>query len=1075
MPKPTLVQKLFGQPSQTYYFPSLKDYHSTKSELIRIAATLSEEEDEPDGRENTFRPIPSHATSLSRKHSRRSSATPPRASTSALRLEDDEDEAKRAAIHSIASYPSVHNQPSPHVNRDAPVKYLNYPPPQPPPPPPRTRSVPVRDLVADADTSCSDGDIDIFYTPRSSFYTPQTSPATMAALLEPQAVASALLPPHSYSQNPESDTDSAPVSRTPSGSSISSTCSSHSERDDVFSATSHATTSTPLTTPVSSVQGGPREDDVEAITIASSTRRRPQSMYLSSSAPKVSASERASRRRSQAEVRSVTYTDADWARDVRWLAPPPDKTTSPRRRPRSIPTDLVPTLETLSSEAVATVHLKPPTPAFAAPTPRPGSRSRSKGDRSSRHSNRQSGVRMSALVEEDESEYDTGISSCEPSRASTPVHFDLRSGSSPNLGSTPAAPFNAQSRTLSSPQVQLLSPDARLADYARQQAQGLSRSAPDTLSPLSANEPYSATLPTHALPAPFPSSSSPPANGYTSLTLPRAGYANLKGKALGEGHVDLVRAGVAQSSMATIEVVRGAAALAAAAPKRSSTFSLGRTFSLSLRPKKRRESATPAHLQAAAPLPVTFTVHVAPPSFVPPSHVLVQVFAVALDGLDSLLVQEKVEAGVGAAPEKGKGRKPGFVPGRSFVGKALECGWEVKDEVCKRGEWVMGLLDVRKCGALAEFVLVERHRMYRAPQPRAQTSTLFPPRRRAHTRTLSLPSHQPASGLTPSRRVSSTPTHLSLDQLALLPLCGLPAHRAVRTFADVLAAGRAREDPDRGARVLILQGHDGPGALAMQLLRKTGARVCVQVPESAVRPIEKPSSEPAEDGEKTSKEPRSRREQVEERLLSWGAEEICVGDPLFVIEQLARKGTAFDAILDTVGSVDIWEAAQKLFLLGPTPPASPALSMTSLDETGGVRSKKSRSRAQFTTLVGDMPARAIPSAQDNLKSGFRSLRRSSTASARSGGRRVKRTLGYTWISAAADVDFEGEDVRDSLASVVSMVERGLMKPWIGGGDGEDDEGKVLPFEKAPEAFRRDMLGPHGILKDGGTCVVKICQ
>ena len=37
MPKPTLLQSLLGQPSQTYYHPPQRDYHSTKDELFRIA------------------------------------------------------------------------------------------------------------------------------------------------------------------------------------------------------------------------------------------------------------------------------------------------------------------------------------------------------------------------------------------------------------------------------------------------------------------------------------------------------------------------------------------------------------------------------------------------------------------------------------------------------------------------------------------------------------------------------------------------------------------------------------------------------------------------------------------------------------------------------------------------------------------------------------------------------------------------------------------------------------------------------------------------------------------------------
>ena len=38
----------------------------------------------------------------------------------------------------------------------------------------------------------------------------------------------------------------------------------------------------------------------------------------------------------------------------------------------------------------------------------------------------------------------------------------------------------------------------------------------------------------------------------------------------------------------------------------------------------------------------------------------------------------------------------GYIPGRSFVGRVLECGWEVRDEEVRKGEWVVGLLDIKK-------------------------------------------------------------------------------------------------------------------------------------------------------------------------------------------------------------------------------------------------------------------------------------------------------------------------------------------------------------------------------------------
>ena len=38
----------------------------------------------------------------------------------------------------------------------------------------------------------------------------------------------------------------------------------------------------------------------------------------------------------------------------------------------------------------------------------------------------------------------------------------------------------------------------------------------------------------------------------------------------------------------------------------------------------------------------------------------------------------------------------GYIPGRSFVGRVLECGWDVRDEEVRKGEWVVGLLDIKK-------------------------------------------------------------------------------------------------------------------------------------------------------------------------------------------------------------------------------------------------------------------------------------------------------------------------------------------------------------------------------------------
>ena len=48
----------------------------------------------------------------------------------------------------------------------------------------------------------------------------------------------------------------------------------------------------------------------------------------------------------------------------------------------------------------------------------------------------------------------------------------------------------------------------------------------------------------------------------------------------------------------------------------------------------------------------------------------------------------------------------GFVPGRSFVGRVLEVGWELGDEVIRKGEWVVGLVDVRKVGLIILWPLL---------------------------------------------------------------------------------------------------------------------------------------------------------------------------------------------------------------------------------------------------------------------------------------------------------------------------------------------------------------------------------
>jgi hypothetical protein len=329
----------------------------------------------------------------------------------------------------------------------------------------------------------------------------------------------------------------------------------------------------------------------------------------------------------------------------------------------------------------------------------------------------------------------------------------------------------------------------------------------------------------------------------------------------------------------------------------------------------------------------------------------------------------------------------------------------------------------------------------------------------------------------------------------------------------------------------VLQGHDGTGALAVQMLAKRGVNVVVQVPDSAARDdTNEDDDEDDTDGSLVNvrqgppkgKLPKTRFDRLEARLRAWGAEEICVGSPLEVLERLHADDRSFDVVLDTVGGTDIWEISKKLLLANPEHDAirNPTLNDGTPFTTSGVlyqglsrassrANHKTLTLTQFTTLVGDTPSRPIPTAQDTLRSGFRSVRRSASSrsqsrdrngsasptksstslaltspskdslgsvlrrgnSWRGGAKAPKRTVNYAWVSVAADVDFEGEDVRDSLGAVVRMVEEGWIKPWTG--DNDDGGGKTVPFDKAPEVFRRGADGPVGLLKDGGTCVVRI--
>ena len=304
--------------------------------------------------------------------------------------------------------------------------------------------------------------------------------------------------------------------------------------------------------------------------------------------------------------------------------------------------------------------------------------------------------------------------------------------------------------------------------------------------------------------------------GFTSLVLPRAplplgshsisirsastsgsGSRKWFGSVGKEGKIDLTRSGLAQTTMASVEVVRGLGSQNGLGGKlmgilRKRTVSSGTTRPRPIEGLSRPEDLPPIRKAPTAGAEGTvlgFTSYRKPPGYIPSSCVLVQVWAVGVDGVDGRLVgvnfgdhvwrvggyedeeggmesewereaqkaeeseevdiskstpqqgisglgrsfslKRKPRGSVGSGPSrtfslkrnntpqsqhhiltKSSSQKQsqrrkilqkathkaevGYIPGRSFVGRVLECGWDVRDETIKKGEWVVGLLDIKK-------------------------------------------------------------------------------------------------------------------------------------------------------------------------------------------------------------------------------------------------------------------------------------------------------------------------------------------------------------------------------------------
>ncbi|KAJ3752533.1 hypothetical protein EV360DRAFT_55035 [Lentinula raphanica] len=407
-------------------------------------------------------------------------------------------------------------------------------------------------------------------------------------------------------------------------------------------------------------------------------------------------------------------------------------------------------------------------------------------------------------------------------------------------------------------------------------------------------------------------------------------------------------------------------------------------------------------------------------------NVLVEVWSVALDQTDLHLVQNT------------KVGKVGFIPGRSFLGRIVECGSEIEPDDLKKGEWVIGLLDPAKSGGLTQYVVVSRRRVCGVPHPNRSLS-------------------------------------LTKDEYAFLPLCGIPAYRAVRaivrgvslsshpspsspshpfspSFLSPPSSSSSSSSSSR-PRVLVLCGHVGPGALAVQMLVRLGWNVCVHVPLVPLVPEEREEEYIA---------------RLSSRIRAWGAEDVIFDDggvgyspssslssSSSVSASSSSYGDVFDAVLDTVGGKDVWEASRALLCQTSTHDIGIVDEAVNGDVDGDVGFRVSEK--QFVTLLGDTPSNPLPSVRDHWRAGVRTKTPQPSSKI---SKKTKIKINYAWISLGQDVDWEGEDVAGTLGEVVRVVltrghegERGI-RPWVGEHDGEDTEdgGRIVPFERAPELF-----------------------
>lgn len=224
----------------------------------------------------------------------------------------------------------------------------------------------------------------------------------------------------------------------------------------------------------------------------------------------------------------------------------------------------------------------------------------------------------------------------------------------------------------------------------------------------------------------------------------------------------------AKTTMATIAVTSGAFRSKSLRKRKSSADVAGLESARSSRVSV--DSMPDGLMEELQRTKMSMTAHTPPPRKLTSTQVLVQVITCAIDETDRQLLREKIRSE----------NAYGFVPGRSFCGRVMETGWEVKR--MRKGDVVFGLQSSRKCGALAEFMTIDQDLIVKAPED-----------------------------------------CLTTEEIAALPAVGVMAYQMMTNHCSQLK---------RGSRILILNAHDGVGLLTMQEAANLGLIIVAQCPTS---------------------------------------------------------------------------------------------------------------------------------------------------------------------------------------------------------------------------------------------------